>query len=373
VVNNNHLVRREDLLEKVWGRDNVEEGNIHTHISNLRKLLGDDEARPTYIETIRGRGFRFIAPVQKSSHANLVVSSLNANNPYRFVVEAHRFVPVYIGTRFNEGVERSTKWGSFRELIFKDSRLCVSEYGIGVWQIRDTLELNSLTDLAIWRRDGFHSILSGTHWISRQTAKLLQISRTPNGDFLGRMAGQLEYVLSVFVLKAHQWSAAELKSALKLCSCPRVLLNNDEAGLDRMVSISREQEFLRNGFEHPDLREFGVFGADLGYAGWAGVSYFGFGKEEEGLATALADFEIALQGLWLFCHLTRKAADQGGQFDPRAGTSTAATIRHQLGVIKMIGPTEPTEQRMMCEAVFASSRVENHAMATLEAIGKKQR
>ena len=35
---------------------------LDVHIGWLRRKLGDDPADPTYIETVRGVGFRFAAP-----------------------------------------------------------------------------------------------------------------------------------------------------------------------------------------------------------------------------------------------------------------------------------------------------------------------
>jgi DNA-binding response OmpR family regulator len=35
---------------------------LDVHIRSLRKKLGDDPANPTYIETVRGVGFRFATP-----------------------------------------------------------------------------------------------------------------------------------------------------------------------------------------------------------------------------------------------------------------------------------------------------------------------
>jgi non-specific serine/threonine protein kinase len=48
------LVSKEDLLQQVWPGRVVEEGNLHVHVSALRKALGDDA-----IATIPGRGYRF--------------------------------------------------------------------------------------------------------------------------------------------------------------------------------------------------------------------------------------------------------------------------------------------------------------------------
>jgi len=50
---------RAQLLNRVWG-DAIYDGRlVDVHITGLRKKLDDDPARPRYIETVRGVGFRF--------------------------------------------------------------------------------------------------------------------------------------------------------------------------------------------------------------------------------------------------------------------------------------------------------------------------
>lgn len=56
------VVKREDLMSEVW--DTNWFGSTKTldvHIGWLRRKLDDDPADPTYIETVRGVGFRFAA------------------------------------------------------------------------------------------------------------------------------------------------------------------------------------------------------------------------------------------------------------------------------------------------------------------------
>lgn len=51
---------RQRLLDRVWGMDYVgDEHVVDVHLGNLRRKLGDIAARPTFIETVRGAGFRF--------------------------------------------------------------------------------------------------------------------------------------------------------------------------------------------------------------------------------------------------------------------------------------------------------------------------
>ena len=50
------LVRKNELLDLVWPDTVVEENNLQSQVSQLRKLLG-----PRAISTIPGRGYRFTA------------------------------------------------------------------------------------------------------------------------------------------------------------------------------------------------------------------------------------------------------------------------------------------------------------------------
>ena len=50
---------RSQLLEQVWGQDYYDDHIIEVHIANLRKKLGEDSNQNSYIETVRGLGYRF--------------------------------------------------------------------------------------------------------------------------------------------------------------------------------------------------------------------------------------------------------------------------------------------------------------------------
>lgn len=54
---------RHKLLDRLWGIDYVGDDHVvDVHLGNLRRKLGDDAASPTYIETVRGVGYRFRVP-----------------------------------------------------------------------------------------------------------------------------------------------------------------------------------------------------------------------------------------------------------------------------------------------------------------------
>ena len=54
-------MRKNELLDLVWPDTVVEENNLQSQVSQLRKLLG-----PQAISTIPGRGYRFTAAVDES-------------------------------------------------------------------------------------------------------------------------------------------------------------------------------------------------------------------------------------------------------------------------------------------------------------------
>lgn len=61
------LVTREQIVAALWkepGSVDVRQG-INTAVARLRAVLGDDPANPRYLETVIGRGYRFIALVEE--------------------------------------------------------------------------------------------------------------------------------------------------------------------------------------------------------------------------------------------------------------------------------------------------------------------
>lgn len=57
-------VSAEQLLETCWGSTLHGDSPVHKNIAQLRRLLGDQATAPVFIETIRKRGYRTVAPVE---------------------------------------------------------------------------------------------------------------------------------------------------------------------------------------------------------------------------------------------------------------------------------------------------------------------
>src|SRR5580692_7550338 len=61
------VLTREELLQRLWPDTVVEEGSLTSHISLLRKALGEDPKQQDFIETLPKRGYRFVAPVKRAA------------------------------------------------------------------------------------------------------------------------------------------------------------------------------------------------------------------------------------------------------------------------------------------------------------------
>jgi DNA-binding winged helix-turn-helix (wHTH) protein len=57
------LVTKDELMHEVWPGVTVEENNLAVHISALRKILGQTDDGKSYLQTVAGRGYRFVAPM----------------------------------------------------------------------------------------------------------------------------------------------------------------------------------------------------------------------------------------------------------------------------------------------------------------------
>src|SRR5262249_44708197 len=66
VQRHGELVSREQIVEKVWGKDVFldTDNSINAAIRKIRQVLKDDPEAPRFVQTVTGRGYRFIAPIE---------------------------------------------------------------------------------------------------------------------------------------------------------------------------------------------------------------------------------------------------------------------------------------------------------------------
>jgi len=54
------LVSKDELREQVWGTTHVSDARLRVTVHEVRAALGDDQDSPEYLETVPGRGYRFV-------------------------------------------------------------------------------------------------------------------------------------------------------------------------------------------------------------------------------------------------------------------------------------------------------------------------
>jgi DNA-binding winged helix-turn-helix (wHTH) protein len=65
------LATREQIADALWGKDvfvDVEQG-INTAIRKVRMAIGDDSGQPNHLQTVVGRGYRFVGVVSENETA----------------------------------------------------------------------------------------------------------------------------------------------------------------------------------------------------------------------------------------------------------------------------------------------------------------
>ena len=127
------IVTRELIAEKVWGKDVFldTDNGINCAIRKIRNVLKDDPQRPTFLETIPGRGYRFIAPIgegeagSNGSRASLSASAVEHNR-------AEDQFPSFLdkGSREKDPTSKGVAWG----IVLGLAALLFCAIGLAAWQ-----------------------------------------------------------------------------------------------------------------------------------------------------------------------------------------------------------------------------------------------
>jgi DNA-binding winged helix-turn-helix (wHTH) protein/TolB-like protein len=65
------VLSREELFQAVWDGREVSDATLSNHVKSARRALGDSGELQQTIQTVRGRGYQFIAPVRELSPGDL--------------------------------------------------------------------------------------------------------------------------------------------------------------------------------------------------------------------------------------------------------------------------------------------------------------
>jgi DNA-binding winged helix-turn-helix (wHTH) protein len=85
--NPDRLITHEELLEALWTNVFVQPEVLKGHVRALRAALGDDADNPSFVQTLRGHGYRFIAPLSGGPAAH-AAHSVYAETTPQFVARS---------------------------------------------------------------------------------------------------------------------------------------------------------------------------------------------------------------------------------------------------------------------------------------------
>jgi eukaryotic-like serine/threonine-protein kinase len=77
------IVSADELLLECWRTDVYGDNPVHKTLTQLRRILGDTATSPIYIETLRKRGYRTVAPVRYDPRSTANVRPWGDSSPFR--------------------------------------------------------------------------------------------------------------------------------------------------------------------------------------------------------------------------------------------------------------------------------------------------
>src|SRR5687768_12967247 len=91
------VVTKEELFENLWPGQYITEATLNHAVMSARKATGDDGRTQRVIQTLRGRGYRFVASLSVLDHATHPSTSFGTRSQLTNPTEAfetHRQDPV---------------------------------------------------------------------------------------------------------------------------------------------------------------------------------------------------------------------------------------------------------------------------------------
>jgi predicted ATPase/DNA-binding winged helix-turn-helix (wHTH) protein len=135
------MLSRDQLFDAVWGHAYITQATLNRLVVQLRRALGDDVQSPRHIQTVRGLGYRFIAP--------LITTAGTVSPALRFAPPVHARLPERTGAligRKRAIVELGELLGSARlvtvtgpggigktQAALETARACAPAFPDGVW------------------------------------------------------------------------------------------------------------------------------------------------------------------------------------------------------------------------------------------------
>jgi DNA-binding winged helix-turn-helix (wHTH) protein len=65
------VVRKDELMDRVWPNTFVGDGNLKVHVAALRRVLGDGRNGQRYVINVHGRGYVLVAQIRREEYQSL--------------------------------------------------------------------------------------------------------------------------------------------------------------------------------------------------------------------------------------------------------------------------------------------------------------
>jgi Tol biopolymer transport system component/DNA-binding winged helix-turn-helix (wHTH) protein len=75
VESRGEVISKNELLDRVWENQFVEENNLTVHVAALRKALGEKKNENRYIVTVPGKGYRFVGSTAMPANGEVLIES----------------------------------------------------------------------------------------------------------------------------------------------------------------------------------------------------------------------------------------------------------------------------------------------------------
>jgi DNA-binding winged helix-turn-helix (wHTH) protein/tetratricopeptide (TPR) repeat protein len=215
------LVKKDQILEAVWPETAVSEAVLHVAIQELRRVLGDRARTPRLIETVHGRGYRFMAPVSA-----LVAPSgpETEEAPPRVPSSTFSRPPHFVGR--DAALAQLAQWWTAARQGRRQVGIIAGEAGIGKTALVDAFvaQASALEDLRVGHGQCVESYGAGEPYL-------------PVLEALGRLGQGLDgpRVVSVLRQYAPSW----------LAQMPALLPPAEWEALQRLVGTTGQTRMLR--------------------------------------------------------------------------------------------------------------------------------
>jgi DNA-binding winged helix-turn-helix (wHTH) protein len=139
------LVTKEALLDAVWPDTVVSESILTVAMRTLRQVLGDQARTPRFIETVHGRGYRFIAPVSPTMPPEGPMMLRRAGRPLLPTVS---HPPLFVGRDVE--LARLAQWWTTVQQGQRQIGCIVGEPGIGKTALVETFVAQVRATEDVW-------------------------------------------------------------------------------------------------------------------------------------------------------------------------------------------------------------------------------